>query len=562
MAGRGKKKQKIDYSNVIWRVGAYTRRSFDDMEDTESNTITNQKDLIKNYLKNEPNTILVDYYDDDGYSGTTFNRPGFQRLFRDIVTGEVNTIIIKDLSRLGRNYTEVGKYIENIFPIYNVRIISINDNLDSWKDPKTIDSMIVPIKNLMNDEYARDISKKVKSAYATMAKNGKYASGTPPYGYSIDPDDKHHLIINAEEAKNVKKIFNMALNGDGRIKICKYLNENGILCRKELQRRIKHNLSLNPFEIDSRYIWSLSTIGRILSSETYIGNLVQNKTTNVSYKNKNIIYKPKEDWIIVPNTHEPIISKDKFQKVQKIISSKSFKKRNTKNDSAYDKLIKCADCGRAMYKVEDFRGNRNTSNYYCMSYMHLGKVCTKHKIKMELLNQLVIEAIKVQIKLVIEFNKSLEKLHIDENIENINNDYENMMAKYNKKIDTLKEQKKLKYEEWKFDKISKDEFLVFSKNNEDSIKEINNKIDQLQINHDKNIKESRLDTSWINHFKRNSKIKKINKKVLNELIECIYVHEKSNINIVFKYKDEFNETIKYLKERGVYDEKMENSYIC
>ena len=553
MAGRGKKKQKIDYSNVIWKVGAYTRRSFDDMEDSESNTITNQKDLIKNYIKNEPNTVIVDFYDDDGYSGTTFNRPGFQRLFKDIVNGEVNTIIIKDLSRLGRNYTEVGKYIENIFPIYNVRIISINDNLDSWKDPKTIDSMIVPIKNLMNDEYARDISKKVKTAYATMAKNGKYASGTPPYGYSIDPDDKHHLIINKEEAKIVKRIFKMTLNGDGRMKICKYLNENGILCRKEIQRRIKHKLTLNPFEIDSRYIWSLSTIGRILSSETYIGNLEQNKTTSVSYKNRNIIYKPKEDWIIVPNTHEPIISKDIFLKVQNIISGRNFKKKQPKNYSVYEKIIKCADCGRAMYRVDDFRDNRNTSNYYCMSYMHLGKVCTKHKIKTETLNKLVIEAIKTQIKLVVELNKSLEKLHIDENIENINSNYDNAISKLNKEIDSLRENKKSKYEEWKFEKISKDDFLKYSNDVENRIKEINNETEKLRINHDRSIKESRLDTSWINHFKRNSKIKKINKKVLKELIECIYVHEKSHINIVFKYKDEFIETINYLKDRGVYD---------
>ena len=180
MAGRGNKKVSIKASNNKWLVAAYARRSFDDNEDIESNTIANQKDMIDAFISKEKDMTIIDYYVDDGYSGTTFNRPSFQRMMKEIKDGTINTIIVKDLSRLGRNYLEVGKYIEEIFPIYNVRIIAIQDNIDSFYNPESIDNLLVPIKNLINESYARDISEKVSSTFYTMARNGKFISGTAP----------------------------------------------------------------------------------------------------------------------------------------------------------------------------------------------------------------------------------------------------------------------------------------------------------------------------------------------------------------------------------------------
>ena len=281
MTGRGNKKISSKSTDRKWYVGVYTRRSFDDNEDEESDTITNQKDIISSFINNESNMIIVDYYTDDGYTGTNFNRPGFQRMIQDICKKRINTIIVKDLSRLGREYLGVGKYLEQFFPIYELRIISINDGLDSYLRPEGIHDLIVPLKNIMNENYAKDISIKVSSAYKIMAQNGKYVSGTPPYGYDIDPNDKHHLVINKSESEIVKKIFDMALNGDGRIKICKYLNENKILCRTEIQRRKKAKLSLIPDDEQINHFWGTTTIGRLLSNEVYIGNLVQLKTTNI-----------------------------------------------------------------------------------------------------------------------------------------------------------------------------------------------------------------------------------------------------------------------------------------
>ena len=547
MAGRGKKKRSQKDINQKWNVAIYARRSFDDTEEQESNTIINQKDMLKDYINELENASLYDFYIDDGYSGTDFNRPGFKRLFTDIVNGNINAILVKDLSRLGRNYTKVGEYIEDIFPMYGVRIISVNDNIDSFKNPESVSSLIVPIKNLINDEYARDISNKVRSAYKTMAKSGKFISGTTPYGYAIDPEDKHHLVINEQEAEIVREVFKMALDGAGKIKITKYLNNKGILCRKELQRRKKQKLTLKPFAIDSVYLWGTTTIGRMLQNETYIGNLVQCKTTNLSYKNHKSVDVKEEDWIRVENTHEPIISKDIFYKVQKGIRERTYERRETTNESIYNRILICADCGKAMIKQEDFRGNRVLSNYFCKSYLHLGKSCSQHKIKTDVLDNMILEAIKQQIRLVVDLDKAIDKLNIKGQLVALEEEYNNKKTLLDKKLNDLKSKKRKTYENWKFDKISKDEYLNISASINLEIDNINNEYLINENNHKENLFRKSKDDSWIEHYKRNRKIKKVTKKVLKELVEKVIVYENQSIKVVFKYRDNFEECLNLLK---------------
>lgn len=261
MTGRNsRRKVATKSSRVIWNVGVYCRLSSEDGDNAESDSIVNQRELISLYLRKETDMQVIDYYVDDGYSGTSFSRPDFKRMIKDIVNEKINAVIVKDLSRFGRNYIEAGKYLEQIFPLYNTRFIAINDNIDSYKDPKSINNVIVPFKNLMNDEYARDISNKVKSVYRTKALNGEFVGGTTPYGYKKNPENKYQLIIDEDEANNVKLIFKKYLEGDGQIKICKYLNDNKILCRKEIQRRKKWDISLEPNTDRIRYNWSKSTI--------------------------------------------------------------------------------------------------------------------------------------------------------------------------------------------------------------------------------------------------------------------------------------------------------------
>ena len=548
MTGRGNKKISSKSTDRKWYVGVYTRRSFDDNEDEESDTITNQKDIISSFINNESNMIIVDYYTDDGYTGTNFNRPGFQRMIQDICKKRINTIIVKDLSRLGREYLGVGKYLEQFFPIYELRIISINDGLDSYLRPEGIHDLIVPLKNIMNENYAKDISIKVSSAYKIMAQNGKYVSGTPPYGYDIDPNDKHHLVINKSESEIVKKIFDMALNGDGRIKICKYLNENKILCRTEIQRRKKAKLSLIPDDEQISHFWGTTTIGRLLSNEVYIGNLVQLKTTNKSFKDKTIVYKNKNDWIRFDNTHEAIIDKDIFDKVQINIKSNTKEKSPIKIYSIYNTKLKCNSCKKAMIRQDDHRGNREISNYFCMNYLRNGTNCSPHKIKASDLDRMVLEAIQMQVKLVIELDKSLKKLYFKRNKESNEEEYKKNIRLIDYKLDNLKTKKRQSYENLKFGEINKSEFLKLSKEIDEQEKNLNESRKLYESTYQENVKRIRKYDYWIDHYKRNRKIKKITKEVLDELIKIIYVNSDGNIRIIFRYQDEFTELLHYLEE--------------
>ena len=216
MSGRTSKYKEVSDNDIdkLWRIAVYIRLSVEDGDDKlESNSIVNQRKMINQFLEKEQNMIIIDYYIDDGYSGTDFNRPDFQRMLVDIKDGKINAVIVKDLSRLGRNYIEVGNYLEQIFPLYNIRFMAINDNIDSYKDPSSINNVIVPFKNLMNDEYARDISNKVKSVLNAKKRNGEFVGGLVPYGYVRDPNERHHFVIDAEAANVIKMIFNFTLEG-------------------------------------------------------------------------------------------------------------------------------------------------------------------------------------------------------------------------------------------------------------------------------------------------------------------------------------------------------------
>ena len=553
MAGRGNKKLSKNSTVANWLVGIYTRRSFDDNEDKESNTITNQKEMINSFISKENNMTIVDYYVDDGYTGTTFDRPGFQEMMKDISDGRINTIIVKDLSRLGRNSLEVGKYIEEIFPLYNIRIIAINDNVDSFKRPESINDLMVPIKNLINESYARDISKKVSSAYYTMASNGKYVAGTSPYGYTFDENDKHHLVIDPDEVGTVKLIFNMALKGDGRVKITKYLNDHNILCRKEIQRRKKYKLSLDSLDETIKYKWSTSTIGRMLTSEIYIGNLTQLKTKRESFKNHKVINVAKEDWVRFEKTHEPIITKADFDKIQGLIKVNAKRLSNTgeRTYSIYNGVLKCADCGRAMYKQEDKRGNRQLSNYFCNTYLYISKTsCSSHKIKTEDLNDIVLESVQLQVKLVIELERSLKRLFFKNNRETVESEYKNNTRIAELKINNLKNKKIQLYEDWKFNNIDKDEFMNQSKLIEEDIKLVEEKLELITKTYRDNIKMIKRNDYWINHYRRNKKIKKLTREVIKELIDVIYITADGNVDIRFKYSNEYKELVTYLEDEG------------
>ena len=250
----------------IWKVAIYIRLSVEDGDKVESNSISNQRMLLNDFLNDNSEFNLYDYYIDDGYSGTDFERPAFKRMLTDMNNKKFNTIIVKDLSRLGRNYIEVGNYIERIFPLFNIRFIALNDSIDSYKDPKSINNVIVPFKNLLNDEYCRDISNKIRSVLEVKKKRGEFVSALAPYGYIKDPEDKHHLIVDNESANVVKMIFEMSLEGYGRYTIAHKLNELGILNPYGYKMIVlKKKKGIEKDNDKCKFAWDMTVVKNILA---------------------------------------------------------------------------------------------------------------------------------------------------------------------------------------------------------------------------------------------------------------------------------------------------------
>lgn len=376
-----------------YKVAGYVRLSKEDKIKDESNSITNQKAIINSYIKNNSDFEFIDFYVDDGYSGTTFNRPDFKRMINDITEEKVNTVIVKDLSRFGRNHIEEDNYIENFLPGYNVRIISINDNIDTFKIPKSNAYIEIPLSNLMNDCYARDISEKVKSTLKIKQQNGDFIGTFAPYGYLKDPNDRHKLIIDKEASIMVKKIFDMISCGKSRKEVAGFLNDNNVLT-PSLYKIEKERANNEELVLSKR--WNAEIVNRILRNEPYTGTLIQNVKVKPNYRENKLIDVNKEDWIKTENHHEAIISKDDFDEVQKILDRKIKVNKNNEID-LFSGYLKCFHCGGYLI----IRKSKNQVYYYCSSYIK-NKSCLKYSINKKKLEQLVIEQLDIFLPINIE----------------------------------------------------------------------------------------------------------------------------------------------------------------
>ena len=381
-------------AETTYNVGIYCRLSNDDERDGESVSIENQKLLLQRYVR-EQGWNEIDVYIDDGYSGTNFQRPGVQRLIADAKAKRINVILVKDLSRFGRNYIEFGQYTDYLFPSIGCRFIALNNGIDTMKNDGSTDVMC--FLNLFNEFYSRDTSKKVKAVKKACAEDGKFMGIHPPYGYKRDPLDKHHFIIDEETAPLVRRMFAMRASGTPFRKIATTLNDEGIQPPGELyyQRQGRSD----PRRVN--HLWNESTVKVMLRNEAYIGNMVQGKCGTLSYKSKKLVSKPKEDWIRVEGTHEPIISREIWDTVV-AIDQKRVRKSDTADGvrSIFTGLVYCADCGFKMrnqverFTYQDGRPGRYSS-FICGSYSRSGKsACTIHTIYEDVLKQLVLADIR------------------------------------------------------------------------------------------------------------------------------------------------------------------------
>lgn len=556
MAGRKSKYSSIENNSIkhkIWSVALYIRLSQEDAdngtEKQESNSVTSQKTLLNEFIEEHDDLIIYDTYIDDGFTGTDFNRPSFQRLLEDMRNGNINCVIVKDLSRLGRNYIEVGNYIEQVFPLFNIRFIAINDSVDSFKNPASTNTILVPFKNLINDEYCRDTSIKIRTSLNGKKKKGEFIGAFPSYGYIKDPKDKHKLIIDESVANIIRKIFDWNVNeGLGKIAICHRLNDLGVL-NPTGHKKLELGQNYNNYGIqDNTYTWTPSTVRNILNNEVYIGNTVQGKRKTKSYKVHKVEHVPKEEWIRVENTHEAIIDKEIFEKAQELY------KRDTKVSQRINKLsiwagfLKCVDCGRAMNKKSSTNKSGSKYEYYiCSTYRKKSNnLCTKHSIKVENLEKAVLQAINLHIDLLIDIEEIVKQINDVGATSSRPKQINEMIITKQSEISKISNFKRTLYEDWKNEDITREEYLEYKQKYENDIERLKQNIERLKNEKQKYESQSISSNEWLEKFKEKKGITELSRDIMMELIDCIYVKENGDITIKFNFEDELKRCLEYI----------------
>lgn len=545
---RGRKsKFKDDNTLNNWNVALYIRLSVQDGDKEESNSVANQKELLDMFMKNNKNLIYSAYYIDDGYSGGNFDRPEFKRMIQDIDLGLVNTVIVKDLSRLGRNYIGVGKYIQ-IFLQKNIRFISVCDNIDSFLNPKSIEVISFPLKNLINEYYCRDISKKISTAFSVMKKKGKFIGSCPPFGYIKEKEDKHHLIIDSAAATVVKLIFDLCESGSGNTLIASELNRRGILTPSEYNYKI---LKSTYFKNRISKEWTASMVGKILDNRVYCGDLVQNKSRRISYKVHKKILNNKEDYIIVENTHEPIIDKKRFFEIQELRKNRKFNWNKRVDDiSIFKGLVLCGSCGKPMNLV--LTNKKEINEIKIKKYAFKCDECNKEEkkdfyIKADTLKTCIFKSIKYHIDLLNNFQEAKKAIKPNTKYtENLKGHVKNMKVE----LESLSKVSEDNYISWKNNEISEKEYMEKIKTNitkecllQNSIREEKDKLLKAKLEI-KNIK----DNIWVDTLLKYKNQREITKEMLNDLIDKIYIfNEGRKIRIKFKYEDAYKLALNYLK---------------
>ena len=518
-----------------WRVGIYLRLSSDDDDDKlESNSITNQRSLINYHLSNLKDIEIYKCYSDDGYTGTDFDRPGFQEMMEDIRKKRINCVIVKDLSRLGRNYIIVGHFIDDTLYRYNIRFIAVNDNVDSYLKPESMNSVEVYFKNLMNESFAKDISKKMRTSLEISKKNGNYIGVVAPFGYLKDPDDNHKLIIDKEAEKIVKKIFKLALGGMSRQEIVNELNQSRIPTPSRYMKSFCNKKTSNVADK-----WNLKLVDYILKNKTYLGNLIQGKKTRISHKKHNIVSVPEDEWIIVEDHHKAIIKEDVFNQVQEILYNRNSRVSPNGKMYKYTGFLKCADCNTSMYKFAYNHGENVF--FYCGAY-HKKKDCSKHYITEKELDEVLLETINKFVEMISNLDKKIES---DISISYLEYEKENKEfklleldkeeKKYRKLLDEIKE-------DYKNDYISKKDLDIFKDRYMYELNKI--LLEKEDINNSSSSKEN---ITRIKKIKELGKLDYIDRNILNELVDVIYIHEDRGVEIAFKYKNLYEDALRYLK---------------
>lgn len=516
----------------LFNVAVYIRLSREDGDKEESDSVGNQRKLLTDYVAKKEDFILYDTYIDDGYSGTNFNRPSFQRMIADIEDGRVNCVVVKDLSRFGRDYIDTGRYLERYFPELGVRFISVTDSIDSMKQAY---DMLLPIKNIFNEQYARDISKKIQATVKSKQKAGEFIGAFTSYGYKKSPVNKNKLAIDDYAASVVRRIFSLYIQGYGKQKIAKLLNAEGILCPAEYKKVNGENYK-NCNRLESTTYWSYSTINSILHREMYVGNMVQGtKHQRMRSKQKKM---PKEDWIIVENTHEPIIDKETWDKAQSLLTKRTRELDLETNKNIFAGFVKCGDCGRAMAKnMWRHADGSKTYSLYCGTYKRNGKqYCTPHTLPMAVLEDIVLGDLKAIIDSVDDLKELVQSQNFTAS--KVKKIADTELSKVKAELERVKKLKKSIYEDYRDELISKEEFLSYR---EDYLKKeelYSKQIEALEEKKKDNVTEDVFETPWLKRLLELKDIEALDRDIVVEMISEIKVYENRKIKITYNFGNE------------------------
>lgn len=536
----------------IYHAAIYVRLSKEDGDvasaaKAESNSISNQKNLIKDFLKGKDDIIVVSERVDDGYSGSNFERPGFQMMMEDIKRGIVDCVIVKDLSRFGREYIDSGKYIERLFPALGVRFIAVNDHIDS-KEESGRDDIVVPFKNLMNDAYCRDISIKIRSHLEVKRKNGEYIGAFTPYGYKKDENDRNRLVPDLYAAGVVKDIFRMKLHGMNQAAIAERLNRQGVLSPMEY----KHSLGIriqDNFKTHGQAEWSSMSVRRILENEVYVGTLIQGRHSTPNHKIKKIVDKPKEEWIRIEGSHEPVISKREFDIVQRLLGMDTRTSPNEDEVYALSGLAVCADCGALMIKRNVPAGGKVYSYYIC-SKNAATKECGTHRIPKEKLENLVFEVLQTHIANVLDTGRILEYINTVPFQELEIKELERQKEVKEQEIERCRELRDMLYEDLKDGIVSKEDYAELYEGYNNRRKKAEEAV--CKLSHEiRNVLEAKTDKyEWLWYFKEYQNISGLNRMAAVELIDRVRVFDKNHVEIDFNFQDCFQSALRQIQSAG------------
>ena len=539
---------------IIYNAASYSRISNDDGDlavqgKEESNSISNQRSLIEDFAKDRPDIILCKEWVDDGFSGVNFERPAFKQMIDAVKAGEINCIIVKDLSRFGRNYIEVGRFIQKIFPYLGVRFISINDNYDSNTSSSTETHIMLPFKNLMNDSYSRDLSVKVRSQFEIKRKRGEFIGSFAVYGYMKDPDNKNHLIIDDYAATIVQDIFRWKLEGKSNEKIADKLNRMGVLSPSEYKKSKGHKYNTG-FGSGRKSRWSANAIRRILTDQTYLGYVVQGKKTTPNHKVKKIIKKKPDEWVVVKDMHEPIIDQETFLSVQKVLQMDTRVSPQKEEVYLYSGVVFCGDCGGNMVRKivsagKNAKGDVRKYPYFtCSSYKKDIHCCGSHLFKESALEEAVLITLKKHIDNLFDLKVILETLNQEPTFNLESRKLDIQLLKVNEEAIKIQNLKVGLYEDLTNEIISSKEYFELKEHYSELLNQcerqiLNLKEEQERVN---NLKYQK--NEWIDIFLEHKNIVTLNRTIVLKLIDKVEIYENGRIKITFNFQYDYDLALK------------------